>query len=203
MTARPRAWMTRAGPRLAVSLIVVMLAGARRPIAAHTEAPVDFPTLVSSADAIVRGHVTDVRGTTTPGGDIVSLVTVAVDGAIKGEIGAFVSVVVPGGEMGRVRAVMPGVPRLHVQDAAVWLLRRGPDGVWRLASLTAGLYPLRRESGSGRIVVDPPVVAGRTAAAGLVERGDRLRRPMSVPEFEAFVRLVGAARVQPIRRGRP
>ncbi|MEO8481406.1 MAG: hypothetical protein ABI634_04300 [Acidobacteriota bacterium] len=144
--------------------------------------------------------MTDVRGTTLPTGEIVSAVTVAVDDTLKGTADAFLSLIVPGGEVGRVRTVMPGVPRLRVNDAAVFLLRRGPDNVWRLAALSSGLYRLRREPVTGRVVIDPPAVIGQTADSGGIDRGSERRRPMSVLEFEALVRLVVRGQVQPIRR---
>ena len=183
----------------AASLLLLTLTLTLR---AHTEAPADFPTLVASAETIARGHVTDVRGATLPSGEIVSVATVAVDDTLKGKTEPFLSLIIPGGEVGRIRTVMPGAPRLRVNDAAVFLLRRGPDNVWRLAALASGLYRLRRESDTGRIVIDPPAIIGPTAAAGPVVRGSVTRKPMSVPEFESFVRLVVQAQVQPIRRGR-
>jgi len=186
-----------------VACLVACLAALPAAVSAHIEAPVDFRTLVASADTIARGHVTDVRGMRLPSGEIVSVATVAVEDALKGSAGPFLSVIVPGGEIGRVRTVMPGAPVLHVNDAAVFLLRRGVDNVWRLVTLSSGLYRVRRESGTGRIVIDPPAVVGRTAAAGAVVRGSALRHPMSVQEFQALVRLMVQAPVQPIRRSRP
>lgn len=188
--------------RRRLSLVIACLVVLPAVATAHIEAPVDFRTLVASAEAIARGHVTDVRGMRLPSGEIVSVATVAVDDTLKGDAGPFVSVIVPGGDVGRLRTVMPGAPVLHVNDAAVFLLRRGPDNVWRLATLSSGLYRLRRESGTGRIVIDPPAVVGRTASAGVVVRGSALRHPVSVPEFEALVRLVVQGQVQPVRRNR-
>jgi hypothetical protein len=185
-----------------VPLVAAFLVLLRAVTAGHTEVPADFRTLVTSAETIARGHVTDVHGSRLSSGEIVSIVTVAVDDTLKGQAGPFASVIVPGGELGRVRTVVPGAPTLHVNDAAVFLLRRGPDNVWRLASMSSALYRLRRESETGRVVIDPPAVLGQTAGTGAVDRGSALRRPMSVPEFEALVRLVVQGRLQPIRRSR-
>jgi hypothetical protein len=186
-----------------LTLVVASLLTLPAAAIAHIEAPADFRTLVATAETIALGRVTDVRSTTLPSGEIVSVVTVAVDDTLKGTAETFVSVIVPGGEVGRIRTVMPGVPTLRVNDAAVFLLRRGPDNVFRLATLGSGLYRLRRESGTGRIVIDPPAVAGQTAAPGVIDRGSVMRQPMTVPEFEALVRLVVRGRVQPIRSSRP
>jgi hypothetical protein len=186
-----------------VACLVACLVALPAAVSAHIEAPVDFRTLVESAETIARGQVTDVRGMRLPSGEIVSVATVAVEDTLKGAGGRFLSVIVPGGAIGRVRTVMPGAPVLHVNDAAFFLLRRGADNVWRLVSLSSGLYRLRRESATGRIVIDPPAVVGQTAAAGTVVRGSALRHPMSVLEFQAFVRLMVQAQVRPIRRGRP
>lgn len=182
--------------------IAVCVAILQTAAGAHTEAPADFRTLVADAETIARGHVTDVHGAALPSGEIVSIATVEVDETLKGRADRFVSLILPGGQIGRIRTVVPGAPRVHVNDAAVFLLRRGPDNVWRLATLTAGLYRLRREPDTGRVVIDPPPVIGRTSGAGAIDRGSLLRRPLSVPEFEALVRLVAQAHVQPIRSNR-
>src|SRR5580692_6702896 len=53
--------------------------------------PTDFRQVVALATVVVRGHVTDVRTVAPPGGRVETVATVAVDAALKGTPGAFIS----------------------------------------------------------------------------------------------------------------
>jgi hypothetical protein len=100
---------------------------------------------------------------------------------------------VQGGEIGRDRHIAVGAPQLTVGEQAVFFLRRLADSTMRPIGLTMGVYRVKAEAGTGRAVVDPPLVAGQTASVGTVVRGDVRRKPMAVSEFESLVRLVMAA----------
>jgi hypothetical protein len=97
---------------------------------------------------------------------------------------------VQGGEIGRDRHIAVGAPQLTVGEQAVFFLRRGSDNTMRPVGLTMGVYRVKAETGTGRLVIDPPLIAGQTASTGTVVRGDIRRKPMAVPEFESLVRLV-------------
>src|SRR5687767_9346176 len=73
-----------------------------------------FREVVSEASTIVRGRVTDVRAVRSPDGDVESVVTIAVDSALKGSAEAFVAMRLPGGTIGRYRTVMIGAPVMRV-----------------------------------------------------------------------------------------
>lgn len=157
--------------------------------------PTEFREIVADSSLIVRGRVTDVRSVVVAGDGIDSFATVAVDVVLKGQAGSFVSVRVPGGQVGRTRIVMTGAPKFRTGDQAVFFLKLFSDGSYRLVGLSMGVYRLEREPLTGRTVVAPPLVIGVTASAGPVVRGDTRRRSMAVSEFESLVRLVMAGRV--------
>jgi len=168
------------------------LAGAS--LTATVVVPAEFREVVSDATLIVRGRVTDVRSFVVVGNLIDSVATVAVESVLKGQADTFVPVRVPGGEVGRTRYVLLGAPTFRVGQQAVFFLKRGPDNAWRPIGLAMGVYRVQAEPSTGRPVVRPPVVPGRTAAArGPTTRGDTRRRSLPVTEFESLVRLVMAA----------
>jgi len=165
--------------------------------------PAEFREIVADAALIVRGTVTDVRSFVVSGSQIDSVATVAVETLLKGEADRFVPVRVPGGDVGRTRYVMAGAPVFRTGQRAVFFLKRGPDAGWRPLGLTQGVYRVQSEAGTGRQVVQPPIVPGRTTAVtGPITRGDDRRRPMPISEFESLVRLVMAnPGGQAVRRG--
>jgi len=177
---------------IAVSLLLVTLAAL--PLQGHIAVPADFREVVADASLIVRGRVTDVRSIAVPGGGIDSVATVAIDTVLKGQASGFVYVRVPGGQIGRTRVVMIGAPTFRVGQRSVLFLRRiGTETAFRPVGLTMGVYGVQSEPATRRLVVQPPIVAGRNAAAtGPIVRGDRARKAMPVAEFESLVRLVVA-----------
>jgi hypothetical protein len=175
----------------AVSSLLIVVACLTRPLLATVVVPADFKEIVADAALIVRGHVTDVRGVVVRNLGIETVATIAVDRAIKGTPDAFVSMRVPGGVVGRYRWVMVGAPVVTVGQQAVFFLKRDPAGSgWRPVGLGMGIYAIHASPMTRAPVVDPPLVAGKTAAAGRVVRGDPLRKPMTVSEFESLVRAV-------------
>lgn len=179
-------------------LIVTLGVGlAHAALGANTFLSAEFREIVAASSLVVRGRVTDVRAARSSAGDVESVVTIAVDAVLKGTAGTFVSMRVPGGVIGRYRTVMTGAPVMRVGEQAVFFLKRGPtDALWPVG-LSQGIYRLTQASARVAPTVKAPVVAGVTTnASGPVVRGDARRTSMSVPEFEALVRLVATARAQ-------
>src|SRR5688572_33482765 len=103
---------------LRVSL-AAMLAALLTPVVTHAtvEVPVEFGEMVQGSQLVVYGRVVDVRGQQTGDrGSIEAIVTVAVAQALKGQPGETVSFRLPGGEFGRYRRVIVGVPRFTSGD---------------------------------------------------------------------------------------
>jgi hypothetical protein len=182
-----------------MALVAAVALGAAT-LAATEAIPTAFQDVVSDATLIVRGHITEVRSVVVPGSGIASVGTVAVDAVIKGQADGFVSIWVPGGQVGRDRFVMIGAPTLKTGQQAEFFLKRGPDNRLRPVGLSLGIFDIHAAPATGQPVVDPPLVVGRTASAGRVVRGDVRRQPMAVQEFESLVRLVMAGR-RAVRRG--
>jgi hypothetical protein len=154
--------------------------------------PTEFREVVADAGLIVRGVITDVRAVAVRDEGIDTIGTVAVESVLKGAADGFVSVRVPGGTIGRTRFVMVGAPVFTVNERAVFFLKRGADNFWRPVGLTMGISRLQPDAATRQWMVNAPLLAGRTASVGPVVRGDARRKPMSVPDFEALVRLVAA-----------
>jgi hypothetical protein len=157
--------------------------------------PLTLRQLAAGATLIVRGSITDIRAFPVPGRGIESVATVSVERVIKGESESFVSIRVPGGVVGRYRQVTIGAPALHVNQQAVFFLKRGADNGWRPVGMSAGVVRVRTDAATGRRLVAPVIVQGYTASSGTVVRGDDRRRSLSVEEFEA---LVGVVMVDPL-----
>jgi hypothetical protein len=173
-----------------------------RPASATVTVPTDFREIVADATLIIRGHVTDVRGAVFPDRGIESIVSIGVETVLKGEAVDFVSIMLPGGVVGRSRVEMVGAPKLRTGDRAVFFLNRDRNNIWQLTGLSMGIYRVRSGGPNGENVVNPPLVIGQTADAGSVRRGDPRRRPLALAEFESLVRLVIAERRTATRSSR-
>ncbi len=177
-----------------IGLVLLLAIAGAAPAAASEVVPESFRSLVREAATIVVGRVTTARAIRSVNREIETVATVAVRTTLKGTPQTFVSVVVPGGEIGRTRTVMVGAPRLRAGDEAVFFLVRGADGLWRPLGLAAGVYRVHTRS-DGVPVVRPPLVPNRTAPAGRVVRGDPRRDLLAVSAFADLVRLAESARV--------
>ena len=136
--------------RGAVMALVVVI-----PTALHatTQVPVEFGEMVQGSQLIVHGRVVDVRGQQTADRrSIETVVTVAVTEALKGQPGDTVTFRMPGGEVGRYRRVVVGVPRFTSGDDIVVFLRGAPPAMPMVFGLSQGLFRVARTS-DGRAVV--------------------------------------------------
>jgi len=170
-------------------------------VTANTVVSAEFREIITDAERIVRGQITDVRAIDVPGRGIESVLTVAVESVVKGAESRFVYVRIPGGEIGRTRFVMVGAPRFQRGERAVFFLEQGRDSAWRPVGLSMGVYRLKVDARTGGAVVPAPVIARVTASVGRVARGDARRGSMPVEEFEALVRTVGERRTAQRRGG--
>ena len=180
--------------------VAVWIAGAS--LAATLFVPAEFREIVADAGLIVRGHVNDVRVIEVQGSGVESNITIGVENVLKGAANGFISVRVPGGDVGRLRHVMLGAPVLRPGERAMFFLKRGSDSLWRPVGLSMGVYAINTDPLTGQALVHPPVVVGRTASVGPIVRGDSRRKLLAMQEFESLVRLVISGRVgQAVPRG--
>ena len=168
----------------AAALILVLPALAH----ATVQVPVEFGEMVQGSQLVVHGRVVDVRSQQT--GDrrsIETIVTVAVAEALKGQPGETVTFRMPGGDVGRIRRVMVGVPRFTSGDDVIVFLRGAPPALPTVFGLSQGLYRVARTS-DGRAVVAPAILTSPAVGTERVVRGDPARRPLALEAFAREVR---------------
>ncbi|HUR19581.1 MAG TPA: hypothetical protein VMZ90_02150 [Vicinamibacterales bacterium] len=176
-----------------IRLLVTVMVGlglTAATVLASTFLSAEFREVVSEASTIVRGRVTDVRAMRSTAGDVESVVTIAVETALKGSGETFVSMRVPGGTIGRYRTVMPGAPVMRVGEQAVFFLKRGPGNSLWPVGLAQGIYRVSSSGGPVRMVQAPVLPGVTTNAVGVVVRGDVRRKALPLAEFESLVRLL-------------
>jgi hypothetical protein len=120
---------------------------------ATTQLPVEFGEMVQGSQLVIHGRVVDVRGQqTSDRRSIETVVTLAVTEALKGQPGGTVTFRMPGGEVGRYRRVVVGVPQFTSGDDVVVFLRGAPPAMPMVFGLSQGLYRVARTA-DGRAVV--------------------------------------------------
>ena len=179
------------GLRASLFTVVLLL-----PAVAHAtmEVPVEFGEMVQGSQLVVYGRVVDVRGLQS--GDrrtIETIVTVTVAQALKGQPGETVTFRMPGGDVGRYRRVVVGVPRFSSGDDVIVFLRGGAPALPTVFGLSQGLYRVGRTA-DGRAVVAPAVFTAPAAGAERVVRGDPARQPLALEVFAREVRARVEAR---------
>jgi hypothetical protein len=158
-------------------------------------APADFTQLVLAARAIVHGRIIDLRPQLTDDHRrIDTLVTMAVSTYLKGDLGSTVTFRVPGGRIGRYRAIVLDAPHFSVGEEVVLLLSaRGPSIPYVLG-LNQGVF---------RVVTDPVTGARRVTPTPLVDegadwkpvvRGDPARQSLLLTDFARQVQRIRGAR---------
>jgi len=153
--------------------------------------PADLGELSRDALAIARGRVAAVDAQWTDDrGTIETVVTLEVESYLKGGLGAMLRFRVPGGELGRFRSIVVGAPEFAVdQRVVVFLGARGPSVPYVLG-LNQGVFRVSRAAGNAGWFVMSPVRLPAAGAAVRVVRGDPLRRPLALGDFEQAVRLL-------------
>lgn len=163
------------------------------PARAITVVPVTFEELVADATAVVYARVADVEGRwTADRRGIESVVTLEALRYLKGDLGPAVAMRLPGGEAGGFVNLLPGAPVLHAGDLVMlFLVSRGP-AIPVPVGLTQGVFRVKRDAGSGAVLVTPPPL--KQSAAGRIIRGAADRRALTLDAFAAEVRALVAAR---------
>ncbi|MDQ3071415.1 MAG: hypothetical protein M3R55_17000, partial [Acidobacteriota bacterium] len=174
----------------------ILLAGlACASLSASVIVPADLPTLVTEAQSIVLGRVTEVRPIVRADRRRVdSYVVFAVEESIKGSQERTVIFRTLGGVNGRYRTVVPGSPVFAAGDEAVIFLGRSRGAAPFPIGLSQGVFRVRRDVTSGaRRILAPPMLID-PARSMTVRRGDGTRVPIAVEGFTALVRGLAAPR---------
>lgn len=104
---------------------------------------VPLPTLCAQAPVVAIGEVTAIEGRWRAGepGGIESVVDVAITRVVRGSAPDAVTVVLPGGTVGRVTETISEAPRARVDARYLMLLAPGADG-YTLVGGADGLVPV-------------------------------------------------------------
>jgi hypothetical protein len=173
----------------AVCVLVTLLPG---DAGATVLTPIEFSELVRASQAIAYGQVLSVRARQS--GDrlrIETLVTLRVDRYLKGDLGPEVTLLVPGGTLGRYRSIVVGAPRFtEGEEVVLFLSARGPSIPYVLR-LGQGVFRVVREPISGERMIAPvPLFTGALEWHAVV-RGDPQRGRMSLNDFAVRIRNLG------------
>ena len=159
------------------------------PARATVIVPADLGELSRDARAIVRGRVASIDAQWTEDrGTIETIVTLEVESYLKGALGQLLRFRVPGGELGRFRSIVVGAPEFVVDErVVVFLGARGPS-VPFILGLNQGVFRIVAADRGGDLVTPLAMLPAAVGATGHLVRGDPLRRPMALDEFERRVR---------------
>jgi hypothetical protein len=174
-------------------LAVLALCALAAPATATVLIPADLGELSRDASVIARGQVVSVDARWTDDRrTIETIVTLAAEAYLKGQLGETLQFRVPGGTLGRYRNIVMGAPRFAVgQRVVVFLGANGPQ-VPHVLGLNQGVYRVDVTSSGDALVSPPPIMPGVT---GPIVRGTSARQPAALGDFERQVRvLAGAAR---------
>jgi hypothetical protein len=155
--------------------------------------------LARAADAIVSGTVTGLETVGTADGGIYTLVTLAVDGRHKGDVGTTVVLKQPGGELPDRGLVIPGSPVFTRGEHNLLFLSAARDGSAHTTALGLGQFRLVPGAGgtlvAERTVTEPVIGGGRTrrvkltrlvrSVAKAVRTDARASRPLVAVPAEA------------------
>lgn len=176
------------------ALVAILVLASGLPLSAITVQPLSFVELVDDSMAIVHGRVTEVHGQwTADRRGIESLIRVEAFDYFKGDLGAAITVRVPGGQVGTFVNLLPGAARFSAGDRVVLFLKATGPSIPIVTGTTQGVFRVTADPRSGDLVVVPPII-GTEGAPGRLVRGDAARRPMSMAAFGAAVRSVQVAR---------
>lgn len=153
--------------------------------------PADLTELSRDARAIVRGRVIalDPRWSDDRR-SIETIVTLEVEGYLKGAFGQTVQFRVSGGTLGRLRSITVGAPEFAIDERIVVFLGADGPSVPHVLGLNQGVF--RVVQASGGWVVTPPSTVPPISGSVRIVRGDSSRRPMALADFEQRVRALAA-----------
>jgi len=178
---------------MAVMLMSTLVAAARP--RATVVVAADLGELARDARAIPRGRVVAVEGRWTDDRrTIETLVTLEVDGYLKGSLGDTLQFRVPGGELGRYRRIVVGAPEFAVGQRVILFLGASGPMVPYILGLNQGVYRITASADGTNWMVTPPAILPSAVGTRIV-RGDVSRQPLALADFESRVRaLAGGGR---------
>jgi hypothetical protein len=171
-----------------IALCLVVVAASRPEATILVSA--DLPELVVEAKTIVQGRVLTTESRIPEGSRTVeTVVTLAAEEYLKGDLGARVTLRVPGGQIGFRRSVVVGAPVFVPGDQVVLFLGGAAPSLPWVLGLNQGVYRIRSEGRTfpkGRMLDDLRV---EQDSGGYVRPGTRVQ-PLPLDLFKARVRAL-------------
>ena len=153
--------------------------------------PADLTELSRDARAIVRGRVVALDPRWSDDRlSIETIVTLEVEGYLKGTFGQTVQFRVSGGTLGRFRSVTVGAPEFAIDEHIVVFLGVNGPTVPHVLGLNQGVFRVARAASGWD--VSPPAPVPPTSGSVRIVRGDPSRRPVALADFEQRVRALAA-----------
>lgn len=154
--------------------------------------PAEFREIVGHSQIIVYGRVIEVVPEWSDDRKrIDTIVTFEAGTYLKGGPGDTLTFRVPGGQIGRYRSITVGAPVFESGEEVVLFLTRRGDGDPYVFGLNQGVFRVRRDAGTQRRVVLPPLLA-RGDGPEVVLRGATSRQAVALETFGAQIRTVMA-----------
>jgi hypothetical protein len=129
-----------------------------RSSSAATVAALTLDTLIQKSEYVVYGRAVGTRSFWDPATSTIWTETelVVLDGA-KGRAGKAIVITEPGGVLGDIAHLFPGMPRFVGGEEVVLFLYSAPGNRIRVLGLRQGVYEVLRDRDSGERVVRPAV----------------------------------------------
>jgi hypothetical protein len=151
--------------------------------------PIEFRELVTASPVIVHGQVIDVRTQWVDDRrSIETLITVEATDYLRGNLGAHVTVKMPGGQMGRYRTTFVGAPQFRSGDEVVLFLKSSGTPYPTVVGFSQGVFRVVPDSRTGRRMIAAPILMAKLGGEPeVVVRGDVARKPQSIESFRDIV----------------
>jgi hypothetical protein len=158
-----------------------------------TVVPPTFEELVSQAEVIFQGAVTDVRSEWAGAGTqrhIVTYVTFRVEDSFKGNLGATYSVRLLGGTVDGETMEVTDTPKFNVGDRDILFVENNGSQFVPLVGISHGRFRVDRDRATGRDVVmtNERTPLSDVSQLGRNERAATSGRALSVAEFKGAIR---------------
>jgi hypothetical protein len=159
-----------------------------------TVVPPTFDQLVSQAELIFQGAVTDVRSEWAGAGaqrHIVTYVTFKVEERFKGNAGATYSIRLLGGTVDGETMEVTDAPKFIVGDRDILFVENNGRQFVPLVGISHGRFRVDRDQTTGRDVVmtNERTPLSDVSQLGRSERVATAGRPLSIDEFKGAIRI--------------
>jgi hypothetical protein len=158
-----------------------------------TVVPPTFDQLVSQAEVIFQGAVSDVRSEWAGAGaqrHIVTYVTFKVEERFKGNVGATYSIRLLGGTVDGETMVVTDTPKFSVGDRDILFVENNGSQFVPLVGISHGRFRVEREQTTGRdvLMTNERAPLSDVSQLGKNQRAATAGGPLSVDEFKGALR---------------